>query len=77
VNGRELLDGIRECAHEQFAPLAKLVLNHWGVERTEDFGEIVFNLVEIGLLNRRPDDTRLDFADGYDFAQAFEGHAGR
>lgn len=73
VNGRELLEGIREYASEQFGPLAKLVLNHWGIERTEDFGEIVFNLVEIGLLNRRADDTRMDFADGYDFAIAFEG----
>ena len=72
VTGRELLDGLRALAVERFGPLAKLVLNHWGVTRTEDFGEIVFGLVEIGLLNRHPGDSRLDFADGYDFEKVFE-----
>jgi uncharacterized repeat protein (TIGR04138 family) len=72
VGGRELLEGIRELVLERFGPLGKLVLNTWGVMRTEDFGEIVFNLVDIGLLNRRSEDTRLDFAHGYDFEQAFE-----
>jgi uncharacterized repeat protein (TIGR04138 family) len=72
VGGRELLEGIREMVADQFGPLGKLVLNHWGVTRTEDVGEIVFNLIDIGLLNRRPEDTRLDFADGYDFEVAFE-----
>src|ERR1051325_7891383 len=50
VTGQQLLEGIRVCALEQFGPMAQTVLNEWGVERGEDFGEIVFNMVEAGLL---------------------------
>ena len=72
VTGRELLEGIREYATENFGFLARAVLAEWGVTSTRDFGEIVFNLVDIGLLSRRAEDSRLDFADGYDFESTFE-----
>ena len=71
VGGRELLNGIRALAAEQFGPMGSLVFSRWGIRSTEDFGEIVFNLVEAGLLSRRPEDSRFDFADGYDFEEAF------
>lgn len=72
VSGRELLEGIRAFAREEFGPLARAVLGSWNVRRTEDFGEIVFNLVEEKLLSRRDQDSKADFAGGYDFAEAFE-----
>ncbi len=50
VAGQELLVGIREYALEQFGPMAKTVLEEWGVRCCEDFGEIVFNMVEVGWL---------------------------
>lgn len=71
VSGQELLDGLREFALDQFGPMARTVLNSWGIRRTEDFGEIVFNLVEAGLLGKTDSDSRADFADGYDFDDAF------
>jgi uncharacterized repeat protein (TIGR04138 family) len=71
VSGRELLDGIREFALSEFGPMAKTVLNGWGIQRTEDVGEIVFNLVENGLLGKTEKDSRADFANGYDFDEAF------
>ncbi len=71
VSGRELLEGIRELAPERFGPLAKMVLEKWGVTRTEDFGEIVFNLVDAGLLKKLPEDSREDFRNGYDFEKTF------
>lgn len=71
ISGRELLDGARDCAREQFGGLAKTVLNHWGVARTEDFGEIVFNLVDAGMMGRTENDSREDFRDGYAFDEAF------
>jgi uncharacterized repeat protein (TIGR04138 family) len=71
VSGQELLAGIREFALAEFGPMAKTVLNSWGITRTEDFGEIVFNMVEIGLLGRTDKDSREDFANGYDFEEAF------
>jgi len=71
VSGQELLEGIRQYALREYGQMALRVLAHWGVRRTEDFGEIVFNLVETGVLGRTESDQRADFAGGYDFAEAF------
>ena len=71
VSGRELLPGIREFALAEFGPMSKTVLNGWGVQRTEDIGEIVFNMVDSGLLGKTEKDSRADFAGGYDFDEAF------
>ena len=71
VSGQELLEGIRQYALEQFGPLSKTVLDHWGVRHCEDFGEIVFNLVEKGVLGKTEQDSRADFKGGYDFEEAF------
>jgi|SRR5882672_1899376 len=48
VTGQELLDGIREFALTQFGPMAMTVLEEWGIHACGDFGEIVFNMVEMG-----------------------------
>ena len=71
VSGGELLEGIREFALEQFGPMAATVLEEWGIRRCEDFGEIVFNLIEQKILSRTDSDSRDDFKGGYDFAAAF------
>lgn len=72
ISVAELLDGIRDHAIDQFGPLARLVLESWGVVRTEDFGEIVFHLIDAGLLNRREDDCKSDFEGAYSFREAFD-----
>ena len=72
VTGRELLDGIRDAAREEFGPLAKHVLNQWGVYETTDFGQIVFDLVSQGILAKTDEDSLGDFEDGYDFGRVFE-----
>ncbi len=71
VSGRELLDGFRQLALKEFGPMAWRVLTHWGLRRTEDVGELVFNLVEVGVLGKTERDRREDFARGYDFEAAF------
>lgn len=71
VSGQELLDGIRDYALTQFGPMTKMVFEEWGITRCEDFGEIVFNMVEIGLLGKTDKDSREDFANGYGFDDAF------
>ena len=71
VTGQELLAGIREYALAQFGPMAMTVFEEWGVHACQDFGDIVFNMVEIGLLAKTDKDSRADFADGYDFYEAF------
>ncbi len=72
VSGRELLEGIRKYALEQFGPMAKTVLNVWGVNSCEDFGVIVFNLVSQKVFSKTPDDSMDDFREGYDFEEAFD-----
>jgi uncharacterized repeat protein (TIGR04138 family) len=71
VSGQELLSGIREYALNQFGPMAMTVLEEWGVRHCRDFGEIVFNMVDTGLLARTEKDSREDFQEGYDFEAAF------
>jgi len=71
VSGQELLDGIRDYALQQFGPMTLTVLEAWGVQRCEDFGEIVFNMVEARLLAKTEQDSRDDFKSGYDFHEAF------
>ena len=71
VSGQQLLEGIRAHALEQFGPLTLMVLEEWGIHRGEDFGEIVFNMVESSLLGKTENDSRDDFKGGYDFFTAF------
>ncbi len=71
VTGAELLTGIRDYALDQYGPLAKTVLNSWGVRKTEDFGRIVFAMVEAGWMRKQDDDTLTDFMDVFEFDEAF------
>jgi uncharacterized repeat protein (TIGR04138 family) len=71
VSGQELLGGIREFALSQFGPMAMTVLEEWGIRNCQDFGEIVFNMVESSLLAKTDKDSREDFKEGYDFYDAF------
>ena len=72
VSGNELLEGIREYALDRFGPMSLTMMNHWNIRKCRDFGEIVFNLVEHGILGRTENDTLDDFDDGFDFKSAFE-----
>lgn len=71
ISGKELLDGIRDYALTEFGPLAYTVLSEWGVHATEDFGEIVFRLVEAGRLGKTETDSINDFKDIFSFEDAF------
>jgi uncharacterized repeat protein (TIGR04138 family) len=71
VSGPELLDGLRNYALEQYGPMAKLVLNEWGIRRCSDFGDIVFNLIDYNIFSKTDEDKREDFSDIYDFDDAF------
>jgi len=72
VGGRELLEGIREYGLELFGLMTRTVFENWGVRRTEDFGNIVFNMLGEGLLSKTDEDSIEDFKDGYDFKESFD-----
>jgi uncharacterized repeat protein (TIGR04138 family) len=71
ASGQELLEFIRELALQKFGKQAKAILGGWKVFRTEDFGEIVFDMVDARLLMKRPEDSKEDFQNGYSFDEAF------
>lgn len=72
ISGRELLEGIRELALQQFGLMTRTVFHHWGIRSTEDFGRIVFELIERGEMRKTERDQLSDFADVYDFAEVFD-----
>ena len=71
VTGKELLEGIKELLMEQFGPMTLPVLQHWGIDATEDFGNIVFNLVDKKILSKTEEDNLESFQNVYDFQQVF------
>ena len=76
LSGVELAWACRDFALAQFGMLAAAVLTHWGVRTTEDFGQIVFMLIDVGLLARQPTDRLEDFERVYDFAEVFRAGSG-
>ena len=72
IAGRELAAACRDLALERYGVMARLVLEHWGIRSTADIGDVVFTLVDLGLLISQPTDRREEFADVFDFDEAFE-----
>ena len=72
VSGPEIMDGVRRLALERFGYMARCVFEHWGVTCTDDFGEIVFNLISADLLQKTADDRKEDFYGLFDFEDAFD-----
>jgi uncharacterized repeat protein (TIGR04138 family) len=70
LTGQELCEAIRYYALEEYGLMAKPVLNSWGIYSTSDFGEIVYNLIDVGLMKKSAHDRREDFDDVYDFDEA-------
>ena len=72
ITGQELVEGIREYALREFGPMSRSVLEHWGVKTTNDFGEIVFNMIDAGMLGKTEQDSKEDFNNRFDFKVAFD-----
>ncbi len=70
VSAQELLEGIKDFALETFGPMAAVLFEEWGVRSTEDFGQIVFNMVQAKALRKNDEDKIEDFANGFDFHEA-------
>ena len=73
ISGQELAEGFRHFALEQFGPMTLAVMDAWNLHSTEDVGNLVFNLIEIGLLSKTADDRLEDFHQIYTFQEAFGG----
>ncbi|WP_428386585.1 Minf_1886 family protein [Mucisphaera sp.] len=71
VTGRQLCLGLRDFAIREYGLMAKTVLRQWGVTGTEDFGRIVFEMVESGNMHKTDEDSIEDFVEVYRFNEAF------
>ena len=71
ISGRELLAGLKELTIESYGPMAKEVLNYWGIRDCRDVGHVVFSLVDEGLLSKTDSDSIEDFDEGFDFEEEF------
>ncbi len=71
VSAGEFVEGIRQYALQEFGPMVPTVLGFWKVRSSEDFGSLVFNLIEAGIFGRSDNDNPADFADVLDFRAAF------
>ncbi len=72
ISGQELLEGIRQMALEQFGLMTRTVFKNWGIRSTEDFGRIVFEMVERGKMRKTDRDRLSDFFELYDFDDVFD-----
>jgi uncharacterized repeat protein (TIGR04138 family) len=71
LSGQELALGIAEYARTQYGYMAQTVLEYWGIKQTHDFGEIVFNLIQEGLMRKAEEDHKEDFDGVYEFSTEF------
>lgn len=72
VSATDLLAAFRALALKEFGPMARTVLEYWGVKDCNDVGLMVFRLVEEGIFAKTDQDSPEEFARGYDFFEAFE-----
>jgi len=71
VSGQQLCEAVRLYGLQQYGYLAPTVLGSWGVRSTDDVGEIVFNMIDVGQMRKTRADKREDFHGVYDFSEAF------
>lgn len=71
VAGPELLEGVRQYALKEFGPMVITVFSSWGINRCEDIGHMVFNLIDAGIFGKTDEDSMEDFKSVYDFHDAF------
>jgi len=70
VNGGELLRGACAFAVQEYGLMAPIVFKLWGIRTTDDFGEMVFRLIEAEKLSKSDRDDPEDFRGLFDLEQA-------
>lgn len=71
VSGQQLCLGLRDLAQQRWGLLSITVLRKWGIQRTEDFGTIVYAMIDRRELRTSEGDSIEDFRGVYDFEEAF------
>lgn len=71
VSGQQLCLGLRDFAIDRYGMLAPTVLRTWNIRRTDDFGRIVYAMIEHGIMSKTSQDSLDHFRAVYDFDEAF------
>ncbi len=71
VAGEDLCFGLRDFALSEYGLMARTVLARWNINNCEDFGLIVFAMVDCGLMQKTEDDRVEDFCHLFEFSDAF------
>ena len=66
VTARELLEGMRDFAAQEYGVIAPEVLHSWGIRSASDIGDLVYALIGVELLAASPGDKRSDFDIDFD-----------
>ena len=72
ISGQDLARGLAQLAAQRWGRLARVVLTHWGVNKTRDLGEIVFLMIKNDWMTAQETDSIEDFDNVYDFEEVFE-----
>ena len=72
ISGQELSWGLAQAARKRWGRLAGMVLGHWGIRCTRDFGEIVYLMIDYGWMTSQDTDTIDDFNNVFSFRDVFE-----
>ncbi len=71
ITGQQLCHGLRKFALDRYGQLAGTVMRRWGLRGTEDFGVIVYALIDREEMRASDRDRFEDFIEVYDFEEAF------
>lgn len=71
ISGQQLCEGLRRFATDRYGKLAGAVMRRWNVRSTEDFGVIVYAMIDRGEMRGSDSDRFDDFKDAFDFEEAF------
>jgi uncharacterized repeat protein (TIGR04138 family) len=71
INGQQLCMGLRDFALRRYGLLAPTVLGRWKLRTTEDFGTLVYALIDRGELRASERDSIEDFKGVFEFGEAF------
>ena len=72
VSGQDLSRAVKEFALIQYGYMARPVLHELGINRTDDIGRVVYNLIEIGFMKKTADDRIEDFENVFDLAEELD-----
>lgn len=71
ISGPELLEGVRVLGLRLYGLMAPVVFRHWGLQSTDDFGRIVFEMIDHGEMRKSETDQLSDFHDVYAIDETF------